>query len=63
MIGRAYTDSAMSTPAPEPVPAESIELSVEEVLLRARPHPAYGELVIDDLDEDEANAFIAAVLS
>lgn len=53
----------MSTPVPEPVGAESIELSVEEVLLRARPHPAYGELVIDDLDEDEADAFLAAVLS
>lgn len=53
----------MSTPAPEPVSAESIELPVEEVLQRARQHPPYGEMVIDDLDDDEADAFLAAVLS
>jgi hypothetical protein len=27
-----------------------------EVLQRARPHPPYGEIVIADLDEDEADA-------
>jgi hypothetical protein len=53
----------MSNPAADPVPAESIELSVEELLRRARPHPPYGELVIDDLDSEEADAFLAAVLS
>lgn len=53
----------MLTPASEPAAAESIELSVEEVLRHARLHPPYGELVIDDLDDDEADAFLAAVLS
>lgn len=53
----------MSNPAAEPASAESVELSVEEVLRRARPHPPYGEMVIDVLDEDEAHAFLAAVLS
>jgi hypothetical protein len=53
----------MSNPAPERVPTESVELSVEEHLRRARPHPPYGEMVIDDLDAEEADAFLAAVLS
>jgi len=53
----------MSNPAPEPVPTESIEVSVDELLRRARPHPPYGEMVIDDLDAGEADAFLAAVLS
>lgn len=53
----------MSNPAPDPGPTEGIELSVEELLRRARPHPAYGEMVIDDLDAEEADAFLAAVLS
>ena len=53
----------MSNPAAESASAESVELSVEEVLRRARPHPPYGEMVIDDLDDDEADAFLAAVLS
>jgi hypothetical protein len=53
----------MSNPAAEAASAQSIEFSVAEVLRRARPHPPYGEMVIDDLDEDEAHAFLAAVLS
>jgi len=53
----------MSNPTPGPVPTESIEFPVEEVLRRARPHPPYGEMVIEDLDDDEADAFLAAVLS
>jgi hypothetical protein len=53
----------MPTPVPEPAPAESIEPSVDEVLRHARLHPPYGEMVIDDLDQDEADAFLAAVLS
>ena len=58
-----YTCGEMSNPAAEPVPTETIELSVEELLRRARPHRPYGEMVIDDLDADEADAFLAAVLS
>jgi len=52
----------MSSPHPEPTPYESLELPVEEVLRRGRPHPPYGEQVIDDLPPEEAEAFLDAVL-
>lgn len=52
----------MSNPQPEPVrPSESLELPVEELLRRGRPHPPYGEDVIEDLSPEEAEAFLAAV--
>jgi len=51
----------MSIPNPEPTPSESLEVPVEELLRRVRPMPAYGELVIDDLSPEEADAFLAAV--
>lgn len=35
------------------------ELSVGELLRRARPLPPRGEMIIDDLTDDEAAAFIA----
>lgn len=53
----------MSTAHPEPTPHKSLELPVEELLRRCRPHPPYGEQVIDDLTPEEAEAFLAAVLS
>ena len=53
----------MSTPEPKPITTESLELSVEELLRRAKPHPPYGEDVIDDLTPDEAEAFLVAVRS
>lgn len=53
----------MSTPRPEPTPDESLELPVDEVLRRGRPHPPYGEQVLDDLTPEEAEAFLNAVLS
>jgi len=53
----------MSTPVPEPIPNESLELPVEELLRRARPLPPYHEMVIDDLTPEEAEAFLAAVRS
>lgn len=53
----------MSTPHPESSASESLELPVEELLRRARPHPPYGEMVIDDLTKEEAEAFLDAVLS
>lgn len=55
----------MSTPQPQHIPAEgeSLELPVEELLRRARPHVPYGEQVIDDLTAEEADAFLDAVLS
>lgn len=55
--------SEMSTAHPEPAGHESLELPVEDLLRRARPHPPYGEQVIDDLTAEEAEAFLAAVLS
>ena len=53
----------MSTPHPEPAPDESLELPVDELLRRGRPHPPYGEQVIDDLTSEEAEAFLDAVLN
>lgn len=51
----------MSTRAPQPSEGESLELSVEELLRRARPLPSHEEMVIDDLTEDEGEAFLAAL--
>jgi hypothetical protein len=55
----------MSTPQPQDTPAagESLELPVEALLRRGRPHLPYGEQVIDDLTAEEADAFLDAVLS
>lgn len=53
----------MSTPRPEPTPGESLELPVDELLRRGRPHLPYGEQVIDDLTPEEAEAFLDAILS
>jgi len=53
----------MSAPHPEPRPDDSLELPVGELLRRGRPHPPYGEQVIDDLTDEEADAFLDAVLS
>jgi hypothetical protein len=39
----------------------SLELPVEELLNRARPLPAHDEMVIDDLTEEEGEAFLAAL--
>jgi hypothetical protein len=47
-------------PTPEPTRTESLELPVAELLRRAKPHPPYGEDVIDDLAPEEAEAFLAA---
>jgi hypothetical protein len=42
---------------------EHLELSVEELLRRARPLPPHDEMVIDELSEEEGTAFLAAVES
>jgi hypothetical protein len=39
----------------------SLELPVEELLRRARPLPPHEEMVIEDLDEAEGLAFLAAL--
>lgn len=38
-----------------------LELPVEELLRRARPLPPHEVLVIDDIDDAEGRAFLAAV--
>lgn len=47
----------------EPVVPESrsLEVSVEELLRRARPLPPHEEMAIADLDDDEGAAFLAAL--
>ena len=42
---------------------ESLELPVAELLRRARPLPPLEEMVIDDLTDEEAEAFLAALRS
>ncbi len=39
----------------------SLELPVEELLRRARPLPPREEMVIDDLTEEEAEAFLDTI--
>lgn len=43
--------------------SESRELPVAELLRRARPLPPLEEMVIDDLNDDEREAFLAALRS
>lgn len=42
---------------------ESLELPVAELLRRARPLPPLEDMVIDDLTDEEAEAFLAALRS
>jgi hypothetical protein len=42
-------------------PGASLETSREELLRRGRPLPSLQQLVIEDLTDDEANAFWAAL--
>jgi hypothetical protein len=42
---------------------EHLELPVEELLRRVRPLPDHDEMVIEDLSEEEGEAFLAAVQS
>ena len=52
----------MSTQAPDSR-VEHLELSVEELLRRARPLPPHDQTAIEDLSEEEGAAFLAAVES
>lgn len=52
----------MATPQHRTRRSENRELPVETVLQRAKPHPPYGQHVIDDLTDDEAEAFLDAAL-
>jgi hypothetical protein len=53
----------VSTHRAENAEEQHLELPVEELLRRARPLPPHEEMVIDDLSEEEAAAFFAAVNS
>lgn len=58
-----YTEGAVSThPASQSEP-EHLELPVQELLRRAHPLPGHDEMVIEDLSEEEGEAFLAAVQS
>lgn len=49
----------MSTDPILPEYDESLEVSVEELLRRARPLPSHDEMVIEDLDDAEGAAFLS----
>lgn len=53
----------MTVPQAEPTPSDDGELPVEELLRRARPLPRHEQRVIEDLTQEEADAFLVAVLS
>jgi hypothetical protein len=40
---------------------QNLELPAEELLRRARPLPPHEDMVIEDIDEEEGAAFLAAV--
>jgi hypothetical protein len=42
---------------------QQLELPVEELLRRARPLPPHNEMVIENVDEEEGAAFLAAIES
>ncbi|MDA8045792.1 MAG: hypothetical protein M0Z30_11245 [Actinomycetota bacterium] len=44
-----------------PMHATNLEVPVEELLRDARPLPLHEEMLIDDLDEVEGAAFLAAL--
>lgn len=45
----------------ERLPDQHLELTVDELLQRARPLPPHEEMLIDDVDEEEGRAFLAAL--
>lgn len=53
----------MPSTEPDPGQDESLERPVDEVLQRASVHPPYGKDVIEDLSQEEADAFLEAILS
>ena len=59
----SYTSRTVSTRPVSQSEPEHLELSVEELFRRARPLPDHDEMVIEDLSEEEGEAFLAAVES
>jgi hypothetical protein len=51
----------MSSEPVSPAHSASLELPVEELLRRAKPLPPHDEMVIEDLDDEEGVAFLAAL--
>lgn len=52
----------MSThPAADRGPTRSLEMDRDELLRRGRPLPPYDDMVIDELTDEEAEAFWAAI--
>ena len=51
----------MSTDRANTGEVQHLELSVDELLRRARPLPPHDEMVIEDLSEAEGAAFLAAI--
>ena len=51
----------MSTDRADNTDQHHLELPVEELLRRARPLPPRAEMVIEDLTEEEGQAFLAAI--
>ena len=51
----------MSSEPLVPTRQASLELPLEELLRRARPLPPHEEMLIEDLDEAEGLAFLAAL--
>lgn len=53
----------MATERTEDIQLESLELPVEELMRRAKPLRSLRDLAIDDLTDEEAQAFLDAVNS
>lgn len=51
----------MSTHRADKSEEQHLELPVEELMRRARPLPPHEEMVIEDLTEEEGEAFLAGV--
>jgi len=60
IVGR-YGGGEMSTDPVQPSRSRSLELPVEELMRRARPLSPHEDMVIDDLTEEEGEAFLAAL--
>jgi hypothetical protein len=57
----SHSGRVLLNPHPQPSDAGSLELPVDELLVRARPLPPHDEMVIDDLLPDEGAAFLATL--
>lgn len=55
--------ATMSTHSADNSGEQHLKLPVEELLKRARPLPPHEEMVIEDLSDEEAQAFFDAVNS